>query len=174
MADVHALIEEGFREGLWRLLSSHDLEPLLGAMSEDQAIRLGQDAARQALAPVIWRAAAGEVLETEHVRELLGVSRQALAQRVERGTLLGLPGGRTTLYPTWQFDGHAVRPLVTRIVAAFRDRLGNAFDPILVASWARTPQPELGDKPVATWLAEGGDERAVELAAARSAETLSR
>jgi hypothetical protein len=174
MADSFALLEDGFREGLWRLLKSHHLEPLLGSLSEDQALALGQEAARHALAPLIWRAAVGYVCATELVRELLGIRRPALAQRVDRGPLVGLAGERTTLYPTWQFAGAAVRECVPGIIAAFRDRLGADYDPRLVASWARTPQPELEEQSPAAWLSEGRDEGAAAVAAMRAAEALSR
>lgn len=172
MADALALIEEGFREEYWQLLRSYELDHLLKNLTDERALDYGRDAARQALAPLIWRAAAGEVLETEQVRELLGVSRQALAQRVERGTLLGLPAERTTLYPTWQFDGTRVRDVVADVISAFRERLGVTFDPLLIASWAGKSQPELEDHTPAAWISEGRDEKRVVVAAKRTAEAL--
>lgn len=174
MADAYALLVEGFGQELGRLLETYELDRLLKNLPEDQAMTYGREAARSAMAPLIWRAAAGDVLETSAVRELLGVSRQALADRVDRGTLLGLPAERTTLYPTWQFDGTAVRDVVPDVVGAFRARLGESWDPLMVASWARTPQRELEDETPADWLIQGRDEQRVLLAAKRAAEALSR
>ena len=174
MADTYALLEEGVRHGIARVLEEYDLEPLLKTLPEERAFELGLDAARHALAPLIWRALVGEALDTEHVRELLGVTRQALYQRVERGTLLGLPGERTTLFPVWQFDDGGARAVTSQIVSAFRDALEDDYEPLLVASWAVTPQPELDDRSPQDWLATGGAEEPVVVSAKRAAQALAR
>jgi hypothetical protein len=138
--DALSAFEQGFREQLAELWRRH---PEIAEIPGPDAEQAGREAARQAVAPVIWRAALGEVWETGQVTELLGVSRQAVAQRVRAGTLLGLRGRGTTLFPAWQFDSQrrAVRPIVGALLAEFRT--GRDTDPWTIASWAMTPQTEL-------------------------------
>lgn len=175
MADALARLEDGFEAGVVELLSGVPaLEDVLQGLSPEQAHRYGRDAARQALAPLVWRAAAGEVLSTEQVRALLGVTRQALHKRVEAGTLLGLPGELTTLYPAWQFERSGVRGVVPAVIAAFRERLGPEYDARMVASWATSGQPDLKGATPAEWLSDGLDPDAVVLAAERAADALVR
>lgn len=150
------------------------LEEVLHDLSPEQADRYGREAARQALAPLMWRAASGEVLSTEQVRGLLGVTRQALHKRVEAGTLLGLPGEHTTLYPAWQFERSAVRGVLPAVIAAFRERLGPEYDARMVASWANSGQPDLKGATPAEWLTDGLDPDAVVIAAERAADALVR
>lgn len=105
---------------------------------------------------------------------MLGVSRQALAKRQKHGSLIGLAGRRSTLFPAWQFDQakRAVRPVVADITAAFRDELGNA-DPAVIASWATTPQHEdLAGSTPADWIANGTDAEWAVRAACRAASRL--
>lgn len=75
--------------------------------------------------------------------------------------------------PVWQFDlgSHEVRP-VAEVVAAFRDELG-PVEPLLIASWATTDQPELGMAPE-EWLAKGKDAKELARIARRTASDLSR
>lgn len=174
MADAHALLHEAFRDERDNLDRDYGLSTLIDAMTESDAQAFGRAAARRAYAPLVWRAVAGDALDTTAVRKMLGVSRQALAERVERGTALGLPGERTTLYPVWQFDGADIRPVIADIIAAFRDALGDDVDPLIVVSWADAPQPELDGATPAAWVAEGRDEKPVIVAAERTAQTLRR
>ncbi len=153
MADVEATLVEAFRHRLYELMHKHS--DLIDAIDEEEAQRLGRQAAEAAVAPVLWRQQVGDVWDTETVREFLGISRQALYKRARTGSVLGLPGRGTTLFPVWQFDlaGQRVRPAVADVVEAFRARLHD-FDAHLVASWARTDQPELGMTPE-EWLVSG-------------------
>ena len=146
MNDVLEGLRDGFAERAGELLKRHgDIEE---TTSYDDARRLGYDAAAAALAPLLWRAAVGERWETTEAAEFLGVTRQALHKRCRTGTVLGLPGRGTTSYPIWQFDldHHQVRPQVAQILEAFR-RAVDPLDPLIVASWATTTQPELGMAP---------------------------
>jgi hypothetical protein len=176
MADASAQIEGAFLDAVAQLVGGvPGLEDVLEGLEPQELRRCGREAARHALAPLIWRAAAGESLTTEQVRELWPISRQALHKRAQAGTLLGLPAGRTTLYPRWQFDARgALRPSVGEIVRVFRERLGDEFDPRIVASWATTRQPELRGETPADWLAGDLDPHPVVQAAVRAAESLAR
>lgn len=80
--------------------------------------------------------------------------------------MLGLPGRGVTLFPVWQFAGSTVRPVVAELIGAFR--AVEPYDPLIVASWATSAQPELGTTP-AEWLEAGGDERQLVDLARRSA-----
>ncbi len=174
MADARASLEEAFRKELSDLTRTYDLNGLLDSLPREQARFYGCEAARRALAPLVWRSLAGEVLDTSHLCALLSISRQALAQRVARGKLLGLPSERTTLYPVWQFDGSDVRPVVVDGISSFRAHLGDDVDPLMIASWAQTPQPELDDEKPASRIAEERYWRSVVVSAERAAESLSR
>jgi hypothetical protein len=134
---------EGHQE--LRTLPKHpafNLDDALAKLSNDDALELGQRAARSAVAPLAWRVLVGETLDTTQVAQLLGVSRQAIAKRVRTLSLLGLPGRGITHFPVWQFDldRSQVKPSVKEILSAFAEAL-ESFDPV-VASWARSPQGE--------------------------------
>ncbi len=154
---------ESFRNAA-RCLPMDRMQPAI----TDLARRAGELAG----AEYAWRASIGECLETTDVVKLLGVSRQALDQRKRAGTILALPGIRTSLYPAWQFTSDAdtpqVRPIVSQIIRAFRDEMGEA-PPFLVASFATSPQPELSDQTPAQFISDGGDSDLVVLAARRTA-----
>lgn len=138
--DALAAFEDGFRTELGELWYRH---PELAEVSEAEAAERGRAGARSAVAPILWLQAVGDVLDTTRVTELLGVSRQAVAQRVRSGSMLGLRGPGTTLFPAWQFDTtkRAVRPIVAALVGEFRSVEG--VEAWTIASWAMTPQTEL-------------------------------
>src|SRR5215468_3015541 len=79
-------------------------EHLLQLVEPSEAFEHGRHAARELIAAIVWAKSVGEVLDTGAVCRMLGVSRQALAKRLAAGTLVGLPGKNTTIYPSWQFD----------------------------------------------------------------------
>ncbi len=140
-----------------------------------EATRLGELAAEEVITSTRWSQIVGDRLDTTDVTELLGVTRQALSKRLASGSLLGLPGHNTTLYPIWQFDTgkHAIRPEVRDIIGAFRDALGNDIDPLLIASWASTAQHEdLNGQTPTQWLTLEQDIEQLRRAARRAAERL--
>jgi hypothetical protein len=109
-------------------------------------------------------AAEGGVVSTDEATALLSVkSRQAVQQRVRRGTLIGLPLNQTTtVYPIWQFSEKSrdrVLPGLREVLAA----LGN-LDP-----WGRVifflgGEGRLdGERPLDT-LRRGDIERVIEAA----------
>ncbi len=171
MADAEAVIYEEFRKELGRRLGRHG--GLLDQVGEGEAAELGRRAAEAALAPLVWGEAVGERWDTTEAAEFLGVTRQALHDRVKRGTLLGIPGRGVTWFPTWQFDlvRRQARPVVAGVLAVFH-RLDHPLQPVEVASWARQPRPELEGLTPADWVAEGRPDDGVLTAARHSAAHL--
>lgn len=170
MGDAFTGLREGFAKQLSILTGRY--QDLIFELDVDEARRLGARAADAALAPLAWSAAFGERWPTSTVTEFLQVTRQALHKRILNGTILGLPGRGTTLFPTWQFDtdAHEIRPVVADIIRAFRGavEVDTAF---VIASWATTDQPELDMSPE-EWLAAGKDPSEVARIARRSASRL--
>lgn len=172
MGDAVAGLHEGFSERISVLLDRRKEQ--IAQLSYEEARQLGSQGADAALAPLIWSAAVGEHWPTSTVTEFLHVTRQALHKRVVNSTLLGLPGRGTTWFPVWQFDleTHEVRAVVPEIIAAFREELG-PVEPLVIASWATTDQPELGMSPD-EWLAAGKDPAEVVRVARRASSELAR
>ena len=88
-------------------------------------------------------------LPTDAVLQLLGVSRQALAQRRARGGLLGARIGPTTYYPAWQFGPTGVASGLDRLLALL-PRDAWAADDLM-----RTPHTELDGRSLADVFAAG-------------------
>ena len=174
---LDAAVEE-YRHELHRLLDRH---PSVGA-DKDDLLRLARRGAQATAAPMLWAEAVSERLDTHAVTLLLGVTRQALGQRVAADTLLGIPGQGTTWFPTWQFDVRRqpvrVRPVVAKVLAVWRDALGSRCDPLLIAGWAAASQfgelrvDDLSDATPAEWISRDGDEVPLLLAAQRAAQGL--
>ena len=88
---------------------------------------------------------------TERVAEHLGVkSRQAIAQRRARGTLLGAKIGGTTYYPTWQFSPEGLAVDLDRLLDLLRGQDAVSADNIL-----RMPHSDLGGRAVADLFRAG-------------------
>jgi hypothetical protein len=105
--------------------------------------------------PSIWDERIGPFYDTAGVTRLLGISRQALTQRVERWSILAM---RTSdgkwIYPTFQFTGRSLLPGLSDVLSAFRDA---DVDGWMVASWLQLAQPGLDGASPADWLAAGSD-----------------
>lgn|GEM_PF-1019153 len=158
-----AAFADGWRESRGPDLDRDDFEEI---------VRIGRQAGEQAAVAAKWRRRLGETLETQDVTELLGLSRQALDSRKRTGSVLALSGSGTSFYPAWQFDTEtrppSVRPITLRIVTTFRQAVDD-LSLYIVASWATSPQPELDDRTPADWIATGGADEPVVLAAQRAA-----
>jgi len=110
----------------------------------------------------------GPFYDTAGLRAWLGVSRQAVLERVKTHTLLGMQtGDRTWVYPAWQFrktgNGETIPHLaeVLRILAKAID------DPWTWALWLQAPDEDLDGMTSAQWLESGRDPAPV-LAEARA------
>jgi hypothetical protein len=106
--------------------------------------------------PSPWDNQLGPVLTTAGVARLLGgVSRQAVAERRRRRTLLALRTADGELvYPVFQFDRGDVLPGLADVVACFA---GAPVDDWTLAGWLTARHDELDDESVPSWLRAGGD-----------------
>lgn len=105
---------------------------------------------------------AEEDWSTPQVVELLGISRQAVNKRVQARTLLGYRDGRSTRFPSWQFDPETGQPVpeVAELLTAF----GEAVGPRDADRWLRTKHPELGVPPLTLLLAPDTKQTVLDLA----------
>ena len=104
-----------------------------------------------------WDDALGPFCGTGQVAKILGgVSRQAIADRRERRTLLGLKTAEGVMvYPTFQFDDrNQVLPGLAEILQAFRS---SAVDDWTLAAWLVAPSKVLHGQSVIEWLRAGED-----------------
>ena len=135
----------------------------LGA-PEDVAARA---AAAVPHAPHAYDLAFGPFYDTTGLTRWLGISRQALSDRVRRGSILAC---RTEdghlVYPAFQFGREgSVRPELVDTLRAFAGHDGWA-----VAAWLTTPTDALEGQSALDWLALGRDTASViDLAAADAA-----
>jgi hypothetical protein len=117
----------------------------------------------------------GPFYPTRAVTKWLGITRQALDQRVRARKMLGCPtaDGGQRVYPVWQFtaDGQAIAHL-----PAVLDTLHEGIDdPWTWATWLAAPVPGRFDgMPAHQWLAEGRDAEPVLTEARRTAGRLAR
>lgn len=101
----------------------------------------------------------GPFYDTSGVRALLKVGRRAIDDRRRRGTILAV---RTSdmhwLYPTFQFDGAALRPEVLAVLRAFRDVNVGRWT---VATWFGSPAEDLAGRTPIEWMKDKADLEAV-------------
>jgi hypothetical protein len=119
--------------------------------------------------PSRWDDLLGPFYSTRQVARLLGgVSRQAVADRKDRGTLLGLKtADGEVVYPTFQFgDGAQVIPGLAEVIQCFSRRTGT--DDWTMAGWLVSPLRPLKGKSAIGWLRSGNDPEPL-LALARDA-----
>jgi len=125
---------------------------------EPSALGSPQEVARRMMRtipePSPWARVLGPVYTTASLRPLLGgVSRQAIEDRIKRGTLLALTtADRKRVFPAFQFDDD-FRPIpgLSDVLAALRP----AGEDWTIASWLTHPHPGLGDTAPIEWLRAG-------------------
>lgn len=107
----------------------------------------------------------GPFYDTRGLIRWLGISRQALHQKVTRHAVLACPlddGG--VVYPTWQFlDSGATIPSLAEVLNCL---VAGTDDPWMIALWMRAPSDDLAGACPSDWLRSGGDPEQV-LAMAR-------
>jgi hypothetical protein len=102
----------------------------------------GRRAALLAASNLVWAQHLGPSYTTRYVRELFGSTKQAVSDRVRRGTLLALRNDNGDLvYPAFQF-GPDGQPLsgIAEVIAAFKGAVDTRYT---IASWLVSPEPEL-------------------------------
>lgn len=107
----------------------------------------------------------GPFYDTAGLTRWLGVSRQALHQKVARHSLLACPlaeGG--SVYPSWQFlPSGATLPALGEVLSELST---GTDDPWMVALWMQAPSAHLEGHRPSEWLRDGRDPKRV-LAMAR-------
>jgi len=161
---------ERFEEALFASLRRGWTRRVEGARAAGRALpELGSadDLAERMLAalPILhpWDVQVGPFYDTAGLTGLLGVSKQAVADRVRRGTLLAVTtsDGRV-VYPAWQLRGRTVLPGLARVLAVLTPAAGDAWT---VAAWLTTPAADLEGMTPARWLRDREEpERVVALA----------
>jgi hypothetical protein len=108
---------------------------------------LGRRAALLAVSDQLWERELGPLATTSQVGELLHCSRQAVNERIHRGTILGLPALGGYAFPLFQFtNGGQTVHGISDVIRALSDTVET---PYTIASWLVTPEPELdGRKPI--------------------------
>lgn len=118
----------------------------------------------QAPVPSPWDDLVGPFLRSQGVEARLGITRQAVAARAARRSLLRVvTADGVHLYPVWQFEDAGIVPGLGEVLSHFAE---DAVDGWTLAGWFRTRDPELGEAPLET-LRRGDVARV--LAAARTA-----
>lgn len=137
--------------------------PTPEALAARQAAESPDSTVTHAISDGALAEAIGGAWSSAKLRAELGdVSRQALHQRAQRGTLLGLPtSDGATVYPIFQFIRRGgrveVRPGLRGML-----KLLHGQDPWTVAVALRTPAPELDGATPVDWEKRGGDESVLE------------
>lgn len=92
-----------------------------------------------------WDDLVGPFVRSDGVQHRLGISRQAVAAKAARRRLLRvITVEGDHLYPLWQFDDTQVLRGLPELLALFPE---NAVDGWTLATWLRTPDPDLGEAP---------------------------
>jgi hypothetical protein len=124
-----------------------------------EARRAGDGAAQAALDTALT-----DALSRDAAAQRIGVSPQAVSDRVKAGKLVGLRRGREWRFPSWQFADDGTLPGLDELIATWPST------PLALSTWAVTPSPDLeGRTPAQALGRRGGPERVRELAHAVSA-----
>ena len=99
----------------------------------------------------------GPFYSTTGVARLLGgISRQAIADRRQRGTLIGLrTADDAWVYPEFQFDHH--QTVLRDLPATWKILRASGVDEWTLAGWLTSPVSKLGDCSPIDWLRRGED-----------------
>jgi hypothetical protein len=117
----------------------------------------------------VWDDAVGPFYSSRRVGELLGVTRQALAQQRQRRRVLTVEtSDGQILYPAFQFD--ARRQVVPGLAAVLAESSGAPISDWTLASFLRSARlAELGGRSILDHLRDGGDPATAVTAVKRAA-----
>lgn len=112
------------------------------------------------------RRVAADALSRTEAAGLLGISPQAVTDRLEARRLVGMKIGRQWRLPTWQFDLDAVLAVLPDL-----DRLQAVFPggPVSLSRWIGEPNPDLAGRTPRQALADGDGDRVCAVAAGLTA-----
>jgi hypothetical protein len=120
----------------------------------------------------VWREVLGPLLDTEKVRDLLGLKNRGKVRDLSAsGQLLELISHEGhDLYPAFQFDANgSPYPEIAGVIEIFS---GIVATPYTIASWFVSPQDLLEGEIPAAWLRSGRDSELLFEAARRAAAPL--
>jgi len=143
--------EEDRRAGAW------------GAAPNRRQLVVAAELAEGARAGALADALDG-ALSRRQVAERLGVSPQAVSERLKARRLVALRRGREWRFPAWQFSDDGTIPGLSHVIAAWHGT------PLSLSAWARASSPDLdGRTPAREVERPGGLERVLELERALAA-----
>lgn len=117
------------------------------------ATLVGEGARREAMARVL-----ADALTRDEAADRLGVTPQAISERLKAGKITAIRRGREWRFPAWQFDDDAVLPGLANVIGAWP---GTA---LALSAWATRPSVDLDGRAPAQELGRrGGDARVLEL-----------
>ena len=115
----------------------------------------------------VWDAQLGPFYDTAGLTRYLGVSKQALADRVKRRRMLAMTtSDGKVVYPVLQFAGRDLLSGLPDVLAVFRDV---PVDGWTLASWLVSPSPNLDGMSVVEWLRAGREVAAAQAVAQTTA-----
>lgn len=128
--------------------------PAPGAAQLAAARELQEHARQRTLSRVLDGA-----LTREQVASRLGVTPQAVSERLKGGKLIAVRRGREWRFPAWQLGADDALPGLSELVAAWPGT------PVGLSTWATTPTADLDDRTPAEVLGRrDGPARAIALA----------
>lgn len=110
----------------------------LAERASPAAVALARKVLEQDVADAAWAEQIGPALTQSDTARLLGKSEQAVSKDARLLRIRNRDG--RPVYPVVQFDGRSQRAGVAEVVTT----LGDALEPLTVASWLTTPNPDLG------------------------------
>lgn len=139
------------------------LDEAWGPAPSERELAEAQRIAELARESALTSALAG-ALTRERAAERIGVTPQAVSERLKAGKLIGLRRGREWRFPAWQFADEGTLPLLDALIDAWP---GTS---LALSTWAVTPSVDLdGRTPAQALMRRGGPERVLELARALGA-----
>ena len=103
----------------------------------------------------------GPFYDTAGLSRWLGISRQAVHQKVAKRTLLACPmaNGGGNVYPVWQFlPNGATIPSLADVLRVLADGTDDSW---MIALWMQAPSKLLEGDNASDWLRKGGDPQRV-------------
>lgn len=128
-----------------------DIEDLFGAPEQ-----VAEKMAASLPASHAYDDISGPFYDTAGLARWLGISRQAVHQKVAKHALLACPtADGSNVYPTWQFlPNGATIPSLVEVLGALADGTDDAW---MIALWMQAPSELLDGNSASGWLRTGGD-----------------